>query len=167
MGAMIPGQGEPGPASGGAGDTVCAVDASAFKVNGTVDGVPISEHRQGNLNAGFFNLGEGAFDTPFVDIAPLEEGQVEVHLRWMGSLFDGAMGDATGTFIVPSPHPLAGKTFCITDGTVGFSDQPTDEGALWFRIDGANVASDGALPEDPCVGQAISAQVAGCFQNAF
>jgi hypothetical protein len=110
------------------------------------------------------NFGDGTFDTPVVDFAPLEAQSVELHLTWNGSLGYGELSDSLrGTLVPPASHPRMGQTLCVTAGVAGFSGAADDEGSFWFAITGATLATPGAT-EPECGAEPVAIDLQGCFQ---
>jgi len=142
----------------------CATGQDALRVTGSIDSIAVLDERTTNINAGLVNVGDGSFDTPVVDFAPLEPQSVELHLTWSGSLSYGSATEGLGGFVVPpASHPRMGQTFCVTSGTAGFSADTADEGSFWFSVVGATVAVDG--PDGPqCGSENVVIDLQGCFQ---
>ena len=135
----------------------CSNSADDFRVEGTLDGVAIDDHRTTNINAGLVNIGSPAFDTPFSNLATLAANQIELHLTWKNSLFDGSKGPLTGqTLVAPANHPRAGQELCVIAGEVGFVSGGSEDGVFKFRITQVSAGSD--------CSSSVPVDLRGCMQ---
>jgi hypothetical protein len=135
----------------------CSNTSFSLRIEGSIDGVAVSDIRVENSNAGFVNGGPGDFDTPFTPEFPLESGQVAVSLQWTASLAYGqASATSSGIVVPPDGHPLAGQELCVSEGAVGFPGEGAEEGVFKFYVREARVGAD-------CTGEAVPIDVRGCM----
>jgi hypothetical protein len=129
-------------------------------MEGTVDGATVNDQRplNGQINAGFQNLSQLEFDTPFSNLATLPASGIEIHFTSTKSLFNGQTTTiASGTLVAPSGAAHAGQALCITAGQVGIVDGGSEDGALKFLVTGLRAGAD-------CMGDVVPAELRGCFQ---
>jgi hypothetical protein len=136
----------------------CPTGTDALRIEGSLDGVTIDDQRSTNINAGLSNFGNSSFDTPFSNLAPLQSSELEVHLKWMGSLFFGQTGPTTGGSVVaPSGAAHAGQTLCVSAGSVGFADGGSEDGVFKFKVTELRAGVD-------CTGEVVPVELRGCFE---
>lgn len=125
-----------------------------LRIEGSIDGAPVSDVRASGLNAGFVNGMNGHFDTPAG--GSLAEGQVELHLTWSVGAAYGDARFASGGKVVSPVGPRADQELCITQAAYGFPEVGDEKGAFKFWVRGARLGD--------CEGPEVPIELRGCMQ---
>jgi hypothetical protein len=130
------------------GPGIC--EADSFVLDGTLDGAMASGSYTGPVGFSFTNF---VNDQPGVLDVGFGSGGT-LHLTWTKLVPDDATVPATGTILMPSQGPSAGKSFCVTKGTVT-SYSEGEGGGVSFVLS--------ELASGPCPGEELKgSSLAGC-----
>jgi hypothetical protein len=134
------------------GPGIC--EAGDFVLDGTLDGATAAGSYAGPFGFSFTNF---VNDQPGVlDIGFGSGGTL--HLTWTMLVEDDATVAATGTLLMPSQGPSAGKSFCVTRGTVTSYSEGEGGGVSFVLSELASGACPGAALE--------GSSLAGCATPA-
>lgn len=156
------GGGDSDDAGGGSGllsqSPHCPMGTDALRIEGSIDGAAVDDQRSTNINAGLVNFGDSTFDSPLGTLLPLQPSELEIHLKWMGSLVYGESGTTTGgTLVAPAGAAHAGQTLCISKGAVGFAEGGSEDGVFKFKVSELRAGAD-------CMGEIVPVDLRGCYE---
>jgi hypothetical protein len=133
------------------GPGICA--AGTFVLDGMLDGASADGSYAGPTGFSFTNFVNdqpGTFDVGFGSGGTL-------HLTWTMLVEDDATVPATGTILMPSEGPSAGKTFCVVKGTLSSYGEGEGGGVSFVLSE---------LASGPCPGADVKGSLAGCTTPA-
>jgi hypothetical protein len=145
--------GDGGPAAGAGEFITC--DANTVKVTGTLNGEKV-DISQPTAGGGFSQLNGGEYCTQ-CNRPDKDATLIDVTLRWMGLVADGATADATGEIVMPSAGPLAAQKLCVGAGSRIRMANEGEMATLQFAVHG--------IQGGAACGDAVMGELEGCYYS--
>jgi hypothetical protein len=140
----------------------CQAGETALRIEGSIAGSTVNDQRSTNISVHLTTSVTSTFDSPagnvFGNLVPKPQpSEIEIHLKWAGSVSVGQTSPTTGgNLVAPAGTAYAGQTLCITQGAIGFGEGGSEDGVFKFKVSELRAAAD-------CQGEVLPVELRGCY----